>query len=191
MTAFDMHGGQVRKIWSTESARLKAHFLRLDRDGRRLRFGHSVSDDFVAEYAARTCEVNGVTYGFVKDGEIRAVAELRKLGDRWDDEAEAAFSVENEWRNKGLGTVLMGRIIAAAHTRGVHHLYISCLAENTVMQRIARKHGAKLRFECGDVIGDIVPEAPTYGSIFDEVVDDTHAFMVAVLDLRSALVKAA
>ncbi len=51
----------------------------------------------------------------------------------------------------------MGRVIRAARNRGVHLLYMSCMAENAKMQAIARKHEADLRFEYGEVVGEIVP----------------------------------
>ena len=37
---------------------------------------------------------------------MRATAELRKVGDAWGQEAEAAFSVEPGYQEKGLGTQL-------------------------------------------------------------------------------------
>ena len=51
----------------------------------------------------------------------------------------------------------MGRIVRAARNRGIRRLYMSCLAENSKMQAIARKHEADLRFEYGEVIGEILP----------------------------------
>ena len=43
----------------------------------------------------------------------------------------------------------------AARNRGLRRLYMSCLAENLKMQTIARKHEAELRFEYGEVIGEM------------------------------------
>ena len=88
---------------------------------------------------------------------MRAAAELKKLGDTWGREAEAAFSVEQPLQEHGIGTELMGRVIRAARNRGVQHLCISCLAENSKMQAIARHFEAELRFEYGEVVGEIVP----------------------------------
>lgn len=179
--------GLVRKVWSTESHKLRDHLLRLDQDNRRMRFGHSVSPTFIREYAERVgSQFSGLTYGYFEDGELRAAAELRQLSEGWGEEAEAAFSVEASWQHRGIGSELMGRVIRAARNRGVRHLYMSCLAENAVMQRIARKHGAKLRFEYGEVIGDIVPEDATSATFFDEMMEDSRGFLLAVLDIRHA-----
>ena len=85
----------------------------------------------------------------------------------------------------------MGRVIRAARNRGLQRLYMSCLAENSKMQTIARKHEADLRFEYGEVIGEIVPNEPNYFSILQEAVEDRVGYMMAVLDLQNRKVKAA
>jgi hypothetical protein len=59
------------------------------------------------------------------------------------------------------------------------------------MQAIARKHEAELRFEYGEVIGEIVPEGPDYFSIMAEAVEDRVGFVLAVLELPSRIVRAA
>ncbi len=183
--------GNIRKIWPSESNKFANHLLRLDKDSRRMRFAHGVSDSFIEDYASRMSDMGSVVYGYIADGELRAAAELRKLGDSWSPEAEAAFSVEKSFQGQGLGSELMGRVIRAARNRGVQRLYMSCLAENSKMQTIARKHEADLRFEYGEVIGEIVPNEPNYFSILQEAVEDRVGYMMAVLDLQNRKVKAA
>jgi RimJ/RimL family protein N-acetyltransferase len=136
-------------------------------------------------------DAGSTVFAYIENGEVRAAAELKKLGDAWGREAEAAFSVETAYQDGGLGTELMGRVIRAARNRGVHMLYMSCLASNAKMQAIARKHEADLRFELGEVIGEIVPQEPNYFSLLAEAVEDRVGFMMAVLDLQRRVVKAA
>ena len=181
----------IRKLWPHEWGRFRDHLLRLDKESRRLRFAHAVADSFIEDYAARMSEMGGFVIAALVNEEVRAAAELRKLGDTWGREAEAAFSVERPCQDHGLGTELMGRIIRAARNRGVSLLYLSCLAENVRMQAIARKHDAALRFEYGEVIGQIIPETPDYFSLVAEAVEDRVGYMMAVLDLSARLVKAA
>ena len=183
--------GTIRKLWPTETDRFRDHLLRLDKDSRRLRFAHSVSDSFIEDYAARMVEFGSVVYAYLLEGRVRAVAELRRLGDAWGEEAEAAFSVEKAYQDQGIGTELMGRVVRAARNRGVKRLYMSCLAENSKMQTIARKHEAELRFEYGEVIGEILPDTPNYFSILAEAAEDRVGFMIAVLELQSRMVRAA
>ena len=184
MSDHQLWGGTVRKLWPAETDKFRDHLLRLDKDSRRMRFAHAVSDAFVEEYAGRMNENGTLVYAYIEDGGVRAVAELKKLGDTWGQEAEAAFSVEGGYQEKGIGTELMGRVIRAARNRGVHHLYMSCLAENRKMQAIARKHEADLRFEYGEVVGEIVPVDPDYFSILAEAVEDRVGYLLAVLDVK-------
>lgn len=183
--------GMFRKLWPSENNSFCNHLLRLDKNSRRMRFAHGVSDAFIEDYAGRMNEMGSVVFAFMDEGEVRAAAELRKLGDTWGREAEAAFSVESAYQDQGIGTELMGRVIRTARNRGVQLLYMSCLAENSKMQAIARKYEAELHFEYGEVIGEIVPDNANYFSILAEAVDDRVGFMLAVLDLQSRLVKAA
>jgi len=183
--------GMIRKLWPTEIDKFRDHLLRLDKEGRRLRFAHFVSDAFLDDYASGMADYGSIVFGYLLAGQVRAAAELRKLGDVWGKEAEAAFSVEAPFQDQGIGTELMGRVVRAARNRGLRRLYMSCLAENLRMQTIARKHEAELRFEYGEVIGEILPESPNYFSILAEAAEDRVGFMIAVLELQSRLVRAA
>jgi GNAT superfamily N-acetyltransferase len=182
-------GGTIRKLWPTETDKFRYHLLRLDKQTRRLRFAHGVSDAFVEDYANHMSDMGAIVYGYFVDGEMRGAAELRKLGDVWGQEAEAAFSVEKPFQEKGIGSELMGRVIRSARNRGVHLLYMSCLAENAKMQSVARKHEAGLRFEYGEVVGEIIPEDASYFSFLAEAMEDRVGYMMAVLDLQSRLAK--
>ncbi|MCH9764636.1 MAG: GNAT family N-acetyltransferase, partial [Alphaproteobacteria bacterium] len=173
-------GGKIRKLWPTESEKFRDHLLRLDKQGRRMRFAHGVSDHFIEDYASHMSEVGSIIYGFVENGEIRGAAELKKIGNLWGSEAEAAFSVETEYQGLGIGTELMGRVIRSARNRRIRHLVMSCLTENEKMQTIARHHHADLRFEYDEVIGEIIPNGPNYFSILEEALEDRVGYMMAV-----------
>jgi GNAT superfamily N-acetyltransferase len=176
-------GGTIRRVWPQETDKFRGHLLRLDRESRRLRFGLAVSDDFITDYAARTADMKCIVYGFFVDGEMRAAAEMRQIGESWSTDAEGAFSVERDYQNRGIGTEMLGRIIRAARNRGVSRLYMNCLAENHKMQRICRKFEAELHFDHGEVVGRVLPALPTYLSLWEEAVDDTNGFVMAVFDM--------
>lgn len=184
-------GGTIRKQWFTEKDKFRDHLLRLDRDSKRMRFGISVSDDFIHRYAEHTSQFQSVIYGFFVGREMRAAAELRMIGTSWHGEAEAAFSVEHDYQNAGIGTELLGRIIMSSRNRGIERLYMNCLAENRRMQSIARKYEAELYFDHGEVIGKLAPAYPTPLSLWSEALDSGSGFVMAVLEtplrqLRSA-----
>ena len=191
MSDLNAEEGTIRRLWPTETDKFRDHLLRLDKASRRLRFAHAVSDAFVEDYASRMTEYGSLVYGHVVDGKVRGAAELRRLGDGWGEEAEAAFSVEKAYQDNGVGSDLMGRVVRAARNRRVRRLYMSCMAENAKMQVIAKKHEAVLRFEYGEVIGEILPETPDYFSMVAEAAEDRVGFMIAVLDLQSRMVRAA
>lgn len=182
MTESRFWGGSIRKLWFTETDKFRDHLLRLDADSRRLRFGSLVNDEFVQTYAERSSRLKSVIYGFFVGREMRAAAELRMIGENWHGEAEAAFSVEPDYQDSGVGTELLGRIILSARNRGVDQLYMNCLAENRKMQRIARKYEADLYFDYGEVVGQLKPALPTPMSLWSEAVDNGNGFVMAVLD---------
>jgi GNAT superfamily N-acetyltransferase len=189
----ELHSGEglIRRLWPTETNKFRDHLLRLDKESRRMRFAHAVSDAFIADYASRMSQYGSVVYGYLVDGQVRGAAELRRLGDSWGEEAEAAFSVERPHQDNGVGSDLMGRVVRAARNRGIRRLYMSCLAENAKMQVIAKKHEAVLRFEYGEVIGEILPEQPNYFSMMAEAAEDRVGFLIAVLELQNRMVRAA
>jgi GNAT superfamily N-acetyltransferase len=189
MSEHRFRDGHIRKLWPTETDKFRDHLLRLDGHSRRMRFAHGVSETFIEEYATRMNNNDAIVFGYFETGEVHAVAELRKLGASWSPDAEAAFSVEEPYQNQGLGTELMGRVVQAARNRGVQHLYMSCLAENSKMQVIARKHDAALRYEQGDVFGDILPPPASYLSLLLETVEDRVGLMIAVFDLQERMLR--
>lgn len=184
-------GGKIRKIWPVERQKFEEHLLRLDKPSRQMRFAHAASDRYIREYASRFSGDGTVAYGFFDDGEIRAAAELKKISDAWGREAEAAFSVESGCQGQGLGTELMGRVIKSARNRGIRLLFMSCLAENEKMQKIAKHYEADLRFEYGEIVGEIVPDNPNYFSMLSEAMEDRVGYMMAVLDIQARLNRAA
>ena len=60
MSEHQFSGGNIRKLWPTETDKFRDHLLRLDKMSRRLRFAHGVSDAFVEDYAGRTGEMGAL-----------------------------------------------------------------------------------------------------------------------------------
>jgi GNAT superfamily N-acetyltransferase len=192
MMSGSFRDGAVRRLWPAEAGALRAHLLRLDADSRYDRFAMSASDRFIDDYAARCFGLDDVVYGFFVDGELRAAGELRRVAGPdgpagFDHLAEAAFSVERPWRRRGVGAELMARIIRAARNRRADRLYMSCLARNQAMRRLARKFAADLTVEPDDVAGALDLSAPTAFTLVDETIDDAQGFATAMLDLQRRL----
>jgi GNAT superfamily N-acetyltransferase len=178
-----LSGGSIRKLWVADTAAFKDHLMRLDPQTRRNRFGMAASDEFVARYAETSFALDTLIHGVFVGGDLVAVGELRSLG-RSRTEAEAAFSVETDWQGRGFGQRLMDRVLLAARNRRIERLYMNCLASNGQMQRLARRAGADLEYEGGDVVGLVVPQTPTPASWLREAVRDGYGWASAVADMQ-------
>jgi len=190
-----VHAGYIRRLWSADLPLFRDHLLRLDSESRHARFGMAVSDDFLRDYAEHCFVLNGVTFGYFVDGVIRGAGELRPLYEPYDHKAdrtaEAAFSVEREWRRRGVGTELLGRIIRAARNRQADELFMSCLASNRAMQNLARHFKADITFEQDQTTGKLIGRPPTPMTIMQEVFEDSASYATAFLDLQKRLFSAA
>jgi len=71
--------------------------------------------------------------------ELIAVGRYERLADR--DEAEVAFLVEDAHQGRGLGSVLLEHLAAAAQERGIRRFVAEVLAENRKMISIFREAG--------------------------------------------------
>jgi RimJ/RimL family protein N-acetyltransferase len=50
-----------------------------------------------------------------------------------EDTAEIAFVIQDSWQNRGLGTILLAELLAAAEARGIRRFRAYVLADNTRM----------------------------------------------------------
>jgi RimJ/RimL family protein N-acetyltransferase len=174
----------LRKLWIADAKAWRAHLKRLDPEARRLRFGGLTADEFIDAYVDTAFRLDAMIFGTFIDGEIRASAELRGIFGGAAPDAEAAFAVETDWQDRGLGSELMDRILTAAQNRSIARLHMICLSENARMRHIAGKFGARLTFAQGEVTGEVSPAAPTALSLLDEFVQDAQGFVTAVFDWR-------
>ena len=94
-------------------------------------------------------------YGAYADGRLRAVAELCLIETTTPPTAEAAFSVEPDYQNHGIGDRLLQRAITAACAWGVTRVLLVCLRENDRMLRLARNHAARLEMDADIVAASL------------------------------------
>ncbi len=174
----------IRRLWPLDIAAFRRHLKRLDPETRQARFGSPVNDQFLDAYADTAHRLGTVVYGAFHGGEIHASAELRPLDGVDEAQAEVAFTVEREDQHKGLGSLLMERIITAAQNRRISQLHMICLSDNGRMRQLADKFGARLKVVSGEVTGHIDPAYPTAASVFDESLNAAQGFFTAALDWR-------
>ncbi len=106
-------GGWFRRLWHGDEDALLAHYRRLSQRDIRLRFLHAVSDEFLTGQSRKLRAAGYVVIGWFREGVLRGVAELALDGQA----AEAGFSVEEAWRELGVGWRLMERALRRARRR--------------------------------------------------------------------------
>jgi len=184
-------GGVIRKLWIGEATRHLDHLLRLDPESRRNRFGLAIADELIEAYVASPTWNGAVLHGFIVDGVLRGVAELKPFGARFPTEAEAAFSVEKPWQSHGVGSALLARTLLTARNRGIRQVHMACLPDNARMQQLARKFAAELSLDLDNVVAEVAAPHPTPLSLLHEIVADSHGFATAMLDAQARLLRAA
>lgn len=152
------------------------HFLRLDIRSRRARFCGAVSDDGILEYAQSIFRYDSIVCGASVDGQLRGIVELHGVFHSWPSTTEAAFSVESDWQNIGIGDALFERMFAMARNRGVRTIQMMCLRENSRMRHLAAKHHALLRNDQDAIEAVLHPNWPTPASVLEEIVGETRGY---------------
>jgi GNAT superfamily N-acetyltransferase len=145
----------TRIVRPNELGDFREHLLRLDPASLHARFGRAVTTRFLEDYAARAVDLQTVVCGCYVDSRLRGVGELRAFGDTLAGEAEAAFTVERPWQDKGMGTALMARVISEARSTLIASLYVYCELRNRPMRRVAKKFGATIEHSSGEVVARI------------------------------------
>ena len=152
--------------------RVLGHLLRLDAEDRACRFGAALGDDELRAYGERIDWTRTLMIGAEVGGELRAVGELKMVGDGWREPgAEVAITVEGPLQGRGIGGELLRRLVTLARNRGVRTLCTVCLARNRRVQRMVRHLGAELTEYGGELEGQIDLPRPGYASLAEEVID--------------------
>jgi GNAT superfamily N-acetyltransferase len=181
---------EVRRLWPADKEAFRRHLISLDPHSRHMRFGGGMSDEFLARYAENCFGKGDLLYGAFADGKMAGAAELRSNQAIWSEQApfgrhihaEAAFSVDNGCRRRGIGEKLFKRILRAAANHGVETIEIVCLPENVGMQKLARKFKARFTFEQNSLTGRLTVRPPTAFSLIREASGDALDFGAALFD---------
>lgn len=180
----------VRRLWPHERDAYVAHLRRLDQHSRIDRFGIQMDDAALQRYADKSFCVGGLVKAYVEDGEIRAAGELQGLMEFPRQAAEAAFSVEEGWRRRGIGGLLFDAIVLAARNRGLPSLEIICHPGNTAMLALARRHGMDCIYEEGEVHGRARLDLRSASSLMTEALGDAAGAVNAMIEAGKARLSA-
>jgi len=173
----------IRTLSRDDEPRFRDHLLRLDEPSRHDRFLSAVGDSFLVEYSRRCFTGDTLVVGFLSEDLVRAAGELHTTEPWIPQTGEAGLSVELDYRNRGIGTRLLKRVITSARHRGFRHLRMNCHPRNLAMQAIARKFEAELHIEAGETVGDIETGPPTAFSLLRQALADVAEIGKAAIRL--------
>jgi len=175
----------IRELTRAERPALLAHFLALDADDRRLRFGAPQSERALRQYVERIDFDHDAAFG-VADEELKllGVAHVARSGAH----AELGISVLEGGRDRGIGSALLARAHLRARNWGLGTLFMHCLTENAAMMRLARRQGMEIGAHAGEADAWLELPPADAASHFGEV----FAQRVALFDyaLKSQLAAA-
>jgi GNAT superfamily N-acetyltransferase len=161
---------------------LVRHFLALDAEDRRLRFGTAASDEVVAQYVERIDFAQDCVLAICDDAmRIVAAVHVALAGAT----AELGLSVLPGFRGKGLGDAVLKRAVVWLRNRGVLSVFVHCIAENAGMMHLARKNGMRIVYSGSENDGRLELDGPTPHSFASEWMEDQRA--VAAHALRHNL----
>ena len=162
----------VRELHAGHRAAILEHFLQLEDEDRRLRFGTQTPNEVIEHYVA-SLDFNKDAIFAVFDADLKIIglahlAYLPKLKMQ-ALAAEFGVSVLESARHQGVGSALLER--AAVHSRNtrVETLYVHCLANNASMMQLAQKVGMRVEFAYGDADAYLRLEPATPATLVKEV----------------------
>jgi L-amino acid N-acyltransferase YncA len=142
----------LRQIEAGDRDALQATVRNLSEESRYRRFLGLVKELSAAELT-RLTEVDHRDHealvAIAADGELVGVARYIRLDAR-PAVAEVAVTVADHWQGRGIGTVLLTRLIVRAEGVGVETFVASCLARNEDMLALFRELGRSVRKTAGD-----------------------------------------
>ena len=177
----------IRKLFGVEEPLFRDHLLRLDPKSRHDRFLSGVSDSFLAEYARLCFGSNTLVLGYLQEDTLRAAGELHHIEPPEMATAEIAFSVEEDFRGRGIGKAMLKRLIVSARNRGIRHLRLNCHAENLAMQALARRFKAEFHIAQGGTEGEISSGRRSPYSLLAEALSDAREIARFAINPRKKL----
>ena len=160
------------RLHQSDRPALEAHFLALDGEDRRLRFGSAIRDEALSEYVARIDFGRDGLFA-VQDDDFRLLAVVHVAFS--GASAELGLSVLPGERGRGLGSALFSRAVIHLRNRGAAEVLVHCLTENAAMMHLARKHGMRVIAAGTETDARLAIEPPTPHSHYLEWIHDNHA----------------
>lgn len=128
-------------LFKAEAQLIISHLIALDPEGKRMRFGGTLSDSSIENYVNRSFDSPDVMwYGYLVQGECVGCIHIHIE----NNTSELGISISDEYRGVGLSNSLFSRAVTYLKSKGCTTAIMQCLSENAAMQHIAKKHGMKV-----------------------------------------------
>jgi acetyltransferase len=139
----------LRPIRPDDGQRLKAFYAHASPADMRLRFfmaRREVPHSELARYSQIDYdrEMTFIALAPLASGEQAMVGEVRAACDPDNIKAEFAIQVATSWQGRGLGRLLLSKLIAYLRARGTQEIVGECLPENTALASLARHAGFEI-----------------------------------------------
>jgi RimJ/RimL family protein N-acetyltransferase len=175
------------RLRESDRSALEEHFLSLQGDDRRLRFGSNINDDGLREYVARLDFDRDGLFAVHDDEDIRLLAVIHVASTR--DSAELGLSVLQGHRGQGLGSALFTRAVTYLRNRGTSEVFVHCLSENGAMMHLARKNGMRIMPAGTETDARLALDPATAQTLFTEWLNEYHAAAVKTVRSNSRFAK--
>ena len=176
----------VYRLLPADYGRYRERLLTLDADSRYLRFGCHMKDEIINSL----CDGFSTNYTqhkifVIEDADLNVIAAAHIS--TVDDPIEIALSVLKAHQQQGMGSTLMRRCIEWCQNRGIEHGSMVCLASNTAVRKLAKRHGV-LIVEDGEALAEIKIPVLNSVSVFNETVDTglSHLDHMSKLQMKFA-----
>ncbi|MTI43868.1 acetyltransferase (GNAT) family protein [Roseibium hamelinense] len=130
--------GLPRRVHAQDEQRLLRHFLQLDSNDRRYRFGSPVSDGNLQDYV-QMIDLQDDTLFAVEDTNLHFVGVGHLSMDA--EHAHIGVSVLQGWRGKGVAKSLVRRCLQRARNADVEVVHMTRLMDNRPMAVLEKKLG--------------------------------------------------
>ena len=173
----DVQGGSppyhFARLTAADETAIALHLLSLDREDRSLRFGHSASDEVMANYVKRLNFNRDVAEGAWDAGRLVGFAHLAVYPEDGYAVGELGISILPQGRGQHVGTRLVQSAIARARRYGLVRLYIHYMRRNAGMTRLARRFSSTITYEADEAQATITL-ATQHDSFYTEIVRTGH-----------------
>ena len=153
---------QLRPVRPDDAPRLRALFHRLSPESIYLRFLDARKDltlDQARDFATVDYHHSMAIVAVVGEGDETSIIGVARYGEdpsRPEAGADTAVVVEDSFQGRGLGTILLLRLVAYARDRGIKSLRASVHTSNAQIMRFVRRSGLPTRKKLEEGIWDII-----------------------------------